>query len=226
MRLAGAEAHHLRDVMRLSLGDEVRIFDGQGTEAAGRITALSDTDVELELSDIQTMSREASFPIVLGTAVPKGDRFDWLVEKAVELGVSRLVPLITHRSVVNPGEGKMERMRRIVIEASKQCGRSVLMEVSAPTRWEEFVRRDFSGARTLIADPTGIELAPVPDRQDRRIVLAVGPEGGFTPEEREHALQAGATPVSLGPRILRIETAALALTARLTAYSPPEAAEI
>ncbi|HTI50139.1 MAG TPA: RsmE family RNA methyltransferase, partial [Planctomycetaceae bacterium] len=137
LRLTGAEAHHLQRVMRLNAGDEVTLFDGRGTEARARIDALTSDAVELTVVERFLTEDSARRSVTLATAVPKGERFDWLVEKATELGVDRLVPLVTARSVVHPGAGKLQRLRRTIIEASKQCGRSRLMELADPVRWED-----------------------------------------------------------------------------------------
>jgi 16S rRNA (uracil1498-N3)-methyltransferase len=158
--------------------------------------------------------------IILATAVPKGDRFGWMIEKATELGVARFVPLITERSVVLPGEGKLDKMRRTIVEASKQCGRARLMELAAPVAWPKFVATLLGPSRGWIAHPEGEQIAARRTISSARFVAAVGPEGGFSQAELELAIGAGATMISLGPRILRIETAALALAALLTCPAP------
>src|SRR5262249_11564549 len=140
-----------------------------------------------------------------------GDRAQFLLEKLTELGVTAFIPLRTRRSVVHPGEARLDRLRRHVIEASKQCGRNVLMRVGPPADWETYcVRGDLPAVRVL-AHP-GEAGAPWPAGQPA--ALAVGPEGGFTEEEVGHARAAGWRVVGLGPRTLRVETAALVLAAR------------
>jgi 16S rRNA (uracil1498-N3)-methyltransferase len=211
LTLAGAEAHHLLHVLRLGISDEVILFDGQGSEASARITAVSDSGTaELQLLEHRPAQSETPFPITLGVAVPKGDRFAWLVEKATELGVTRLVPLVTDRSVVEPGEGKLERMQKTIVEASKQSGRGRLMELGPLTKWSEFVD-EFENGDAYIADPGGDLCDFSAHHVTRPVILAVGPEGGFTDAELDLACEAGAQLISLGPRTLRIETAALAL---------------
>lgn len=230
--LQGGEAHHLTRVLRLQSGDEVVVFDGQGGEALTRIEALADDRVELRVCERRTGRTESAIELTLAVAVPKGDRFDWLVEKATELGVARLVPLRTARSVVDPRESKLDRLRKTIVEASKQCNRSRLMELTAPADWTEFLEaygptaQGAGGNRLWIADPAG---DPVPlsglaelGAGENRMVAAIGPEGGFTADELERGRQSGARLVSLGPRILRIETAAVALAA-LAALTPPAA---
>lgn len=215
LRLQGPEAHHLVHVLRLVPRDQVILFDGRGLEAAAEVTMIDGGDVELAVAEPRGTSSEPTVPVVLASAVPKGDRFAWLVEKATELGVARLVPLITERSVVNPGEGKLDRMRRTVIEASKQCGRAQLMEISAPVRWAEFVERELAVHGGWVAHPGG-EPPARPGLAPGALVGAIGPEGGFTDRELELALAAGARLVALGPRLLKIETAAIVLATLLS----------
>ncbi|MSR60073.1 MAG: 16S rRNA (uracil(1498)-N(3))-methyltransferase [Planctomycetaceae bacterium] len=211
LSLQGSEAHHLSRVLRLKAGDEVILFDGQGQEARARIEALADDRVELTVCERRAGRNESAVALTLAVAVPKGDRFDWLVEKATELGVTRLVPLITSRSVVDPRAGKLDRLRRTIVEASKQCGRSRLMELTAPTSWTDFVEQDRGGGGLWVADPSGESLSGRGLVDAGVVTGAVGPEGGFTPDELELACRHGARLISLGPRILRIETAALTL---------------
>jgi 16S rRNA (uracil1498-N3)-methyltransferase len=145
------------------------------------------------------------FPLHVASALPKGDRGDFLIEKLTELGATDFTPLVTERGVVKADESKADKLRRAVIEASKQCGRNVLMRVHAPARWADWCPRQ-SGLR-LIAHPGG---AARGFRPGTGATVAIGPEGGFTEQEVELALANGWERVSLGPRILRVETAALA----------------
>src|SRR5690348_8936999 len=107
LRLSGAEAHHLVDVLRMGLGQKVTLFDGSGFEPVAELTNSTRGAAEMTIHEIRAVDAETSVTVVLAAAVPKGDRFDWLIEKATELGVQRFVPLITERSVVHPGEGKL-----------------------------------------------------------------------------------------------------------------------
>ena len=218
--LQGREAHHLTNVLRGKLGDEVLLFDGNGIEARARIVGLQPSGAadgggtaELEILSHGPAESETRQPIILATAVPKGDRFEWLVEKATELGVSRLIPLVTDRSIVNPGEGKLDKLRNTVIAASKQCRRSRLMEITAPLSWSHFLTQEAGAGQLYMADPSGESMGSQRWGTDRPIILTIGPEGGFTEREISAAVAAGAGLVSLGPRILRIETAAVALAA-------------
>jgi 16S rRNA (uracil1498-N3)-methyltransferase len=192
------------------------LFDGSGLEASAELTSAANGVAELAVRELRAANTEPAVSLVLAAAVPKGDRFAWLIEKATELGVRRFVPLITERSVVNPGAGKLDKMRRTIVEASKQCGRSRLMELDSPVRWDEFVAREFAESRGWVAHPNGEAIKSAARPEAGPLVAAVGPEGGFTDSELDLAVQAGAKLVSLGPRILRIETAAVALAAVVT----------
>jgi 16S rRNA (uracil1498-N3)-methyltransferase len=151
--------------------------------------------------------------------LPKGDRQKWLVEKAVELGVMRIVPLRTQRGVAQPVEQALARLRRAVIEASKQCGRNRLLQIDEPESWPDFVENTAAAPCRILAQPQGFHKGsqlPIPEELPTRILLAIGPEGGFSGEEAAMAVAAGWHTVDLGSRILRVETAALLLTAMIT----------
>jgi 16S rRNA (uracil1498-N3)-methyltransferase len=213
--LEGSEFHHLARVMRAAVGDRIILFDGSGLAAEAEIVELAKTRAALCILSRHTETLPAGCTVVLATAIPKADRFRWLVEKATELGVDRLVPLQTARSVTEPGSNKLDKMRATVIEACKQSGRNRLMAIEPLTPWESFLSGTQPNDRLFVADPGGIEFAGLRKmRQDeRQILLAVGPEGGFTEAEISQAVQAGGSCISLGPRILRTETAAVALSA-------------
>lgn len=214
VRLAGQEAHHLAHVLRARPGEQVLVFDGSGVEFVCRVEAIGRSAADLSVVGRQEVDRESACRLVLGVALPKGDRQRWLVEKAVELGVERLVPLQTERGVAQPTEQAMGRLRRAVIEASKQCGRNRLMAIDRPQSVEEFSRVE--SACRLIAHPSGVvRLATVGPAvaSGRPAYGAIGPEGGFTEGEVQAATAAGWTCVSLGRRILRVETAAVLLAA-------------
>jgi 16S rRNA (uracil1498-N3)-methyltransferase len=206
--LTGDEAHHLSRVRRLAAGAKVELFDGRGRACEAVVMDAGKQTVTLELGENLA---EVLPPVemTLASAIPKGERFDWLVEKATELGVTRFVPLLAERSVVEPRSTKLDRLRRSIVEACKQCGRSRLMTLDDPVRFVEYLGQERS-ERLLIAHPgdgrlRSGELTPC--------ALAIGPEGGFTDREIEEALATGWRAVSLGPTLLRIETAGLAAAA-------------
>ncbi len=208
-RLSGDEARHLARVSRHGVGDLVELFDGNGFATTAQVVAIGKDRVDLIATGQPIPEQRLPCPLTLVTAIPKGDRFGWLVEKATEIGVSRLIPLITERSVVDPRESKLERLRRTIIEAAKQSRRSRLMSLEAPIGWSEIVR-SMPGQLCLIARPDGLPPGRWPRfTGGRAIVLAVGPEGGFSAAEEKLAQDHGWHPTRLSPYVLRIETAAL-----------------
>ncbi len=208
--LDGPEAHHLGTVRRFAPGDAVVLFNGDGSEYPAEIVEVGKRHAVLRLLARVEANREVPFPIVVGSALPKGDRLDFLLEKLVEVGATRFVPLITERSVVRPNAGKLEKWRRAVIEASKQCGRNRLMTVHEPLSMEEFVNREYAAKQWLLHTSSGPpHLDPLAD-PEYGCAFAVGPEGGFNDAEIEMATLAGWRRLSLGPRVMRVETAAIA----------------
>ncbi len=210
--LSGPEAHHLIHVMRAGPGTQVVLFDGSGAEFPAVVDSFRRSTVELSILSRDEISRELPMAITLGVTLPKGDRQKWLIEKAVELGVARVVPLSTDRAVAQPVEQAVQRLRRSVIEASKQCGRNQLMQIDEARSWPDFIADTAGLTCRLLAHPrtndAETELPPVmPDR----VAIAVGPEGGFTDAEVALAVDAGWQSIDLGSRILRIETAAIAM---------------
>jgi 16S rRNA (uracil1498-N3)-methyltransferase len=199
----------LSRVCRLGLGDVVEVFDGKGYASMAEIVRVEHERVELTAIGPPLADPSPPFPLTLASAVPKGDRFDWLIEKATELGVERVVPMVTERSVVEPGGPKLERLRRAIVEVSKQCGRNRLMTLETPVRWDQLAGLHSDSIRFL-ADPDGIPASHWPAiPPERPVILAVGPEGGFTPLEKAKADQTGWLAIRLSATTLRIETAGL-----------------
>jgi 16S rRNA (uracil1498-N3)-methyltransferase len=216
--LDGAEARHLGRVMRAKPGDLVVLFDGSGSEFLGRIDKMGRDRIEFMVESHESIDRELPFQLTLAIALPKGDRQRWLIEKLVELGATRLVPLRTERSVVVPKEKTIEKLRRTVIEATKQSGRNRLMEIAEPVDFSTMVGMAGPELIRWIAHPGQAAISQKLLEQTivgSSVVAAIGPEGGFSDDELSQAELAGWQAVALGPRILRIETAALAIAARL-----------
>jgi 16S rRNA (uracil1498-N3)-methyltransferase len=203
--LEGPEAHHLTTVRRFAVGDAVTLFNGDGHEYPAVVAEVGRSRVTARVRGVVSPDRELGFSLHIASALPKGDRGAFLIEKLTELGVTDFTPLVTERGVVKPGDAKADKLPRAVIEASKQCGRNVLMRVHPPAKWLEWCRGQ-TGQR-LIAHPgeTTCGFAPA-----GAATVAIGPEGGFTAAELETALAAGWVRLSLGPRVLRVETAAVA----------------
>jgi len=217
--LEGAEAHHLLHVLRVKPGQRVTLFDGSGAEWEAEVTGCGRNDVELRVGTRQILERELPFVLVVGVSLPKGERQKWLVEKLTELGVTELVPLVAERGVAQPTDAALARLERSVVEASKQCGRNRLMRVAKPQTWGQWLA--YALQRRLIAHPGGTPLAALDLGQPQATHLAIGPEGGFTDAEASAALAAGWQSVELGPRILRVETAAAALAAVVALSARP-----
>jgi 16S rRNA (uracil1498-N3)-methyltransferase len=213
--LTGDEARHLSRVLRGQPGDEVVVFAGTGVEWPARIVRIARDEVELELADPTTDPARPGPRRTLAVALPKGERQKWLVEKLTELGVDRLVPLVTTRGVAEATEAARGRLERGVIEACKQCGRNRLLEIAAPQTIAALLATD-AACLAIVADPHAPPLDATAVRAaGREIVGLVGPEGGFTADEIAAAERAGAIRAGLGPHVLRVETAAIALAARL-----------
>ena len=219
--LDGPEAQHLIKVMRAKAGTVIELFDGSGVEWEARIVDVRRNDVTLEVLGSERVSREPAVQLTLGIALPKGDRQKWVIGKLVELGVYQVVPLMTENGVAQPVEKAIGRLRRQVVEASKQCGRNHLMKISEPCTLSAFLAEQFHQA--WIAHPLSADVAT--EIQSRTVAalniesgtagIAIGPEGGFSMGEVSMAITAGWKPVELGSRILRIETAAMAVAAQL-----------
>jgi 16S rRNA (uracil1498-N3)-methyltransferase len=141
--LAGSEGRHLAVVLRGAPGDRVTLFNGRGLQAEGIVRRVDAQGVLIEITAQLPVTQPHRRQVTLATAVPKGDRFDWLVEKATELGVARLVPLKTARSIVEPRDTRLEKLRRVIVEASKQCGRDDLLELAPLTPLSAFLTQPF-----------------------------------------------------------------------------------
>lgn len=219
--LTGDEARHLARVMRATVGDRVELFDGRGHAWPAEVRELARGQVELELlGDDSGDGVEAGqaptatqSTLTIAAALPKGDRQKWMVEKLTELGAARLMPLSTARSVAEATPSALARLQRQVIEACKQCRRNQLLEITEPLSLQEACRSRDADTLGLLTDPEGQPTATLFASPPKTILALVGPEGGFTDDERQLALDSGFTPVRLSPHILRVETAAVALAA-------------
>jgi 16S rRNA (uracil1498-N3)-methyltransferase len=208
IELEGAPANYLANVLRLGPTARVRLFDDRTGEWLGEISEAGRKRVTLVVGE-RLWEREAMPDLWLLFAPIKRGRIDWLVEKATELGVARMVPVLTRRTVVE--RLNLDRLRAHIVEAAEQCGRTALAQLSEPQRLGDALAGWPAERSLFFADETGgdrFAAAPGP------AAILIGPEGGFDPEEREAIRALGqARPVSLGPRILRADTAALAAIA-------------
>jgi 16S rRNA (uracil1498-N3)-methyltransferase len=208
-----SEAHHLLHVMRAQPGLALIVFDGRGGQFTAEVTQVGRATVELTVGERQEVERELPCELTLAVALPKGDRQRWLIEKCTELGVTRLIPLQTEHSVAKSENAA--KLSRYVIEASKQSGRNRLMEIAPPMRFSDLLEEETSGER-LLSHPGGKPLGSLNLAAGASRLVAVGPEGGFSEEEFQQAVATGWVAVGLGPRILRIETAAVVLASALS----------
>ena len=216
--LSADEARHARDVLRLDRGDEVFVFDGEGRECRCVIADISSRSSTLNVVEETEAARpESQLDLTLAVALLKGEKFDLVVQKATELGVTRLVPVITARADVRIREPqdaarKVERWQRIALESAKQCGRARLMLVNAPTNLDEFFRSITDvhlGVMFTERDGGSVDVAFETKPDFKSVVALVGSEGGWTDEELMQASKFGWKLVTLGGRTLRAETAAM-----------------
>ena len=208
--LDSMQAHYLGNVLRMGEGAELLLFDGQSGEWLARIAEAGKKRMALNVEQ-RTREAEAIPDVWLAFAPVKRTQTDWLVEKATELGVARLVPVMTRRTIAE--RVKLDRLEAIAIEAAEQCGRTRLPEIAEPLALTQLLAERQADRTLYFADESGGEPAMTSFRPGPALILT-GPEGGFTEEERRIVRAATkAVPISLGPRILRAETAALAALA-------------
>ncbi len=217
-------AHHAVHVLRLREGEEVSLFDGRGGEYAGRIAAIERLRVSVDVLAHRALERESPLAVTLVQGVSAREKMDFTLQKATELGVAALQPVIAARSVGRiageRAEHKRAHWQRVVIAACEQCGRNRVPQVLEPMLLAEYCRAPATpGMRLLLAPEAQLSLREAAARLDGGLALAAGPEAGFSAEEEAMLAQAGFIPVRLGPRVLRTETAALAALAALNALA-------
>lgn len=211
--LSGEEARHLSQVLRIRPGEAITVFDGRGRRAPAVVSSVSRDHVPLQLGESDSIAA-ASPSVVLAQAIPKGKNMDLIVQKAVELGVSAIQPLVTRNTVVQPGEGKSDKWRRTALEACKQCGQDNLPEIADPQPFDAWIKAESSreGLKliaSLAGNSTSLRKTLRDNAAPRRVVILVGPEGDFTPAETDIALGQSFVPVTLGTIVLRVETASI-----------------
>jgi 16S rRNA (uracil1498-N3)-methyltransferase len=210
--LPAAAAHHVRSVLRLARDAAIVLFNGGGGEFTARLTAVSRTAVRAAVGEAQPGIPEPPFAITLVQAVSRGERMDYTLQKAVELGVARIVPVVSRRTVVRlddeRGEKRLQHWRGIVRHAAEQSGRTIVPSLAPLVPLATWVATHEPGTAFLLDPRAATSLAG--HARPAAATIVAGPEGGFDPAERELMVAAGIVPVRLGPRILRTETAALA----------------
>jgi 16S rRNA (uracil1498-N3)-methyltransferase len=214
--LHGTAANHVARVLRLRVGDPLILFDDAGGEYTASVAALGRDAVRVTVGEYQAVDRESPLQVTLAQGISRGERMDVVVQKATELGVRRIVPLLTERTVVrlNPTQtaSRMRHWHAIAVAACEQCGRNRLPEITAPMTPQAFLVSALpDGLRLLLAPDGGMKVRDL--TASRAVTLLIGPEGGLSDAERTAAQAAQFRGLSLGPRILRTETAALAALA-------------
>lgn len=217
IQITGADAHHLMHVMRAKPGDEIVVVDDANAVARMKMVAFSEDAVTLELEERLEANTESPIDIVLAQCLLKGDKMDFIVQKAVELGAVGIIPVKSQNCVVRydakKAKSRVERWQKIANEAAKQCGRTALLEVAPIRSMAEFLQEEAADAEFIFFyenENKETVKSYLQALNKKRIVLLVGPEGGFTLDEASAITKAGGHSVTLGPRILRAETAAVA----------------
>lgn len=219
--LTDSEAHHCRNVLRLEKGDKVVLFDGRGREITAEIASTESAQIQLrKLHEAQTPRLRCR--ITLGQAIPKGKNMDLIVQKAVEIGAAEIVPILSDRTIVRLDEesaaSKQEKWQTVAIEAAKQCGQNWLPEVKTPQSLAQFFqehrRFDLQLIGSLQSDAVHLkkilaEYSAEHGDRPANVLMLVGPEGDFTPAELSLARSQGCRPITLGPIVLRVETASI-----------------
>lgn len=215
--LSTGAATHVSRVLRLKPGDPLILFNGQGGEYRATLTSLSKRDVRVTVESFEDRDVESPLEITLVQGISRGERMDYTLQKAVELGVTEIIPVVTERTVVRLNEERRRKReqhwRGVVISACEQCGRNTLPEITPIVNLENYLSNSGNGLRLLLdhrADSGTGELEPA-----EKVTLLVGPEGGLSQQERDRAVGYGFKTVRFGPRIMRTETAAVAAVAIL-----------
>jgi 16S rRNA (uracil1498-N3)-methyltransferase len=218
--LSEESAHHAVHVMRLREGDDAVLFNGRGGEYTARVASIQRLRVLLDVLQHHAVERESPLQMILVQGVSSSDRMDYTVRKAVELGVSAIHPVLATRSVARPkgerADNRRTHWQKVVISACEQCGRNKIPEVQPLVPVEAFLALPQEGFKFLLSPRSELELSKsIPSTTS--FVFAAGPEAGFDADEEAAFAKAGFTPMKLGPRVLRTETAALAALAALSA---------
>ena len=211
-------AHHAARVLRLQVGDRVSVFTGRGGEGEARITDIGKRNVTVEIVDWHAVERESPLQVLLAQAISAGEKMDFTLQKAVELGIGNIQPLASERSVVRlsgeRAEKRVAHWQGVVVAACEQSGRNHVPEVAPIRPLLDWLGQQDEGLRLMLSPVAEVGLRDLP-KPTGNITLLVGPEGGLSPAEAEAAQRYGFTPVRLGARVLRTETAALAALAAM-----------
>jgi len=212
--IEGDAANHITRVLRLQPGDPLIVFDGRGGEYAARIEAIRKDAVVVAVQEHSAATRESPLSLTLAQGVSRGERMDWVVQKATELGVTRIIPVLTERTVVRldakQSERKLLHWQGVAVAACEQSGRDRIPDIAAPVGLHDFLGGIDTGATRLLLSPTGTQRIDELPPPAAGLLVLIGPEGGLAQSEQRAAIQAGFAAVRMGPRVLRTETAAVA----------------
>jgi 16S rRNA (uracil1498-N3)-methyltransferase len=213
--IEGTAANHITRVLRLRAGNALTVFNGNGAEFSASIEEVRKDSVLVTVQAEHAVDRESPLSVTLAQGISRGDRMDWIIQKATELAVSRIVPLLTERSVVRldakQAQKKVQHWHAIAIAACEQCGRNRVPEIALPSGLFEFVANaSGSDAMRLLLSPAATTSVDGVSEQSSGFTVLIGPEGGLTETEQEAALRSGFKTMRMGPRVLRTETAAVA----------------
>lgn len=218
LKVDGSEVKHIRKVLRLKTGDRITIFDGLTKEYEGTIVESESSSVSIRIQNAFSPERDSPLEITLAQSLLKGEKMDYLIQKATELGVKGIVPFFSSRSISLPENSKKlerhDRWEKIAVAASKQCGRGVLPEIRSLQNYSDMLRSVPQDSLRLILwekERVGLKEVLKGAMEKKKIFFLVGPEGGFSQEEVDQSKEKGFIPISLGKRILRAETASLCL---------------
>lgn len=219
------DIYHITKVMRYRVGEKVICVDGMGHDYVVEITRIDQAAIDLKILQVMPSQGEPSFHITLAQSIPKGERWEWVLQKGTELGVIRFIPFFSERTIVKIPKEKIEKKRarwqRIVKEAAEQSWRGIIPQVDPPISWNQLLQQIEQENHAWIAyerEGESLKQCLQDLGESNKLLLIIGPEGGFSEREIEESVKSGATPITLGPRILRTETATLvALSAILFA---------
>jgi 16S rRNA (uracil1498-N3)-methyltransferase len=214
-------AHHI-GVLRMKAGDAITLFNGQGGEYVATLASVEKRRASADIKTFDSREAEPGHALTLAQALPEGSKMDWIVEKAVELGVTSIQPLVAARSVVRLSDEraakKLAHWRAIVVAAAEQCGRNRLPSVAEPASFNSWIGQQDLHPRILLSPCSGQSLSDwAKHRPPQALTVMIGPEGGFSADEERSAIANGAVCLSLGERVLRTETAGIAVIAALNA---------
>ena len=219
IRLESEASHHLARVLRAEINDELTIFNGEGGEYAAVITAIDKKNVTVKIKEYSAREAESALELYLLQGISRGEKMDYTIQKAVELGVTKILPLFTERSTVKLDaerrEKRWQHWQSIAIGACEQSGRNRVPEILMPVSFSKGLASITADWRLVLSPKAERKLNEIPIGKSQRVILLIGPEGGLSELELEEASRCGFLSLNLGPRILRTETAAVAAIAAL-----------